>query len=142
MQGCTHMAQDISAQSTKPNEQGQKNPNWKRNSRITLSPKIIFKICISKLQQQNIGENSLSPPTLRQASRLRICAYSPFYCKSSFTKKGYLDCHQRMTWRFKKVQNGSDNLWSISLSMASKHGDAIQWNLWLRKLPQPLTARS
>lgn len=41
-----------------------------RKTAIMLSQKIMFKICVSKLQQQSIGENSLSPPTLKQASRL------------------------------------------------------------------------
>lgn len=51
------MTQEISAQSTKPNEHGQKNPNWKKTVRLSSYPKIIFKIFVSKLQQESIGEN-------------------------------------------------------------------------------------
>lgn len=51
------MAQEISAQSTKPNEHGQENLNWKKTSRIKLLSKIIFKICVSKLQQESIGKS-------------------------------------------------------------------------------------
>lgn len=63
-----YMAQDISVWSTKPNDQRQKKFELK-NSKIMLSPKIIFKICVSQLQQQSIEESSLSPPTLTQASK-------------------------------------------------------------------------
>lgn len=50
------MTQEISAQSTKANEHRQKN-QLKENSKIKLLSKIIFKICVSKLQQESIGKN-------------------------------------------------------------------------------------
>lgn len=50
------MTQEISAQSTKPNEQRQKNLNWKKTVRLNYYQKIIFKICVSKLQQESSGK--------------------------------------------------------------------------------------
>lgn len=77
------MAQDIRAQSRKPNEQGQKYLNWKKTSEIKLSPKIIFKICVSKLYLESYKVLRKTALPLKQASRLHrnLCIFPPLLQK-------------------------------------------------------------
>lgn len=139
-----HMAQEISAQSTKPNEHGQENLNWKKTSRIKLLSKIIFKICVSKLQQESIGKSrsQLSYTEASFQTKQEFMSVLLFIAKAVLLKKDIWTVIKGWCGGSRKFKTDQTIYGRQVYQWLVKHDDAIQWNFWFRKFPYPLAARS